>query len=89
MTLLAEEATWANLQIELEEKLDAWHVLYAEDRAKVFIRNLRNTGWRPPLPDFNERSEGWKRRPPIRTEATQRHIAACRAAIRQAAKEEG
>lgn len=87
MTLLTEEATWANLQIELEEKLDAWHVLHAEDRAKVFIRDLRTSGWRTPLPDFHERNEGWKRRPTVRTEATQRHIAACRAAIRQAGEE--
>lgn len=88
MTLLAEEATWANLQIALEEKLDAWHVPYPEDRAKHFIRNLRESGWRTPLPDFNERTEGWKRRRPVRTEATQRHIAACREAIRQAARDE-
>jgi hypothetical protein len=88
MTLLAEEATWANLQIELEEKLNTWHVPYPEDHAKVIINDLRTTGWRTPLPDFAERNEGWKRRRPVRTEATQRHIAACRAAIRQAAKDE-
>lgn len=83
MTLLAEEATWANLQTELEEKLTNWNVPYSADRAKGFVRNLRNSGWRTPLPDFAERNETWKRRSrPIRTEATQRHIAACRAAIR-------
>lgn len=87
MTLLAEEATWANLQMQLEEKLHAWQVPYPEDRAKSFIRDLRTTGWRTPLPDFAERNEGWKRRRPARPEDTKRHIAACRAAIRQAARE--
>lgn len=88
MTLLAEEATWANLQIELEEKLGAWHVPYPEDRAKNFVHELRTTGWRTPLPDFDVRNEGWKRIPPARTEATLRHIAACREAIRQAGRDE-
>jgi hypothetical protein len=88
MTLLAEEATWANLQIELEEKLDQWHVPHPEDHAKVFIQGLRTTGWRTPLPDFDVRNESWKRRRPTRTEATQRRIAACRAAIRQAGRDE-
>lgn len=87
MTLLTEEATWANLQMQLEENLHAWNVPYPEDSAKRFIHNLRATGWRTPLPDFTERNEGWKRRRPARTEATREHIAACRAAIRQAAKE--
>lgn len=88
MTLLAEEATWANLQIALEEKLNAWCVPYPEDQAKRFVNDMRTTGWRTPLPDFEARNESWKRRRPVRTEATQRHIAACRAAIRQAAKDE-
>lgn len=88
MTLLAEEATWANLQIELEEKLSTWNVPYPEDCAKNFITELRNTGWRTPLPDFHIRNDWRRQRKPTRTEAAQRHIEACREAIRLAAKDE-
>lgn len=87
MTSPTEEATWANLKQELEEQLEAWHVLFPNEHADTFVRKLRRTGWRIPLPDHATHDESWKkpRTRPARTEASQRYIDACREAIRTAA----
>lgn len=82
MTSLAEETTWVSLQQDLEEQLEAWHVLFPKEHADTFVRKLRRTGWRTPLPDFHAPNEDWDKRKPLRPEAVKRHAAACRAALR-------
>jgi hypothetical protein len=82
MTLLAEEAPWDELRQQLEEQLEAWHVLYPKEHADTFVRKLRRTGWRAPLPDFRFTEESQGRQRPLRPEAVKRHAAACREAIR-------
>lgn len=87
MTSPTEAATWANLQSMLEGKLTDWNVPNARGNAEGLVCELRRSGWRIPLPDHTIRNESWKqpRTRPARTEASQRYIEACRAAIKAAA----
>lgn len=83
MTTLSEEARWANLRYALEQQLDTWKVPYADACAEGIVADLRRTGWRIPLPDWDVRSEkpGNRRaKPPTAT--AREHIRACREAIR-------